>query len=108
MKPHMIMDTADFDLDKYIGMDIDMLIDTLKDISSDLKSKYNSVTLDVGSICDGEYVFVCTRLETTIEMAERKAKLEKSKVRHDREEEKKKDARFRAYHKLKKEFGDPE
>lgn len=109
MKRHTIIDHIRIDLDDLVGKGMDSLVDYVSELRDDLKSRYCNITLEIDymSDCDSErYYLSCERLESDIECLKRKEKLEKSRVRHVREEIKEKETRFRQYKKLKKEFGE--
>ena len=113
MTRQKVIDTVYLDIDKLVGKDIDSVISDLSDIRRELKIKYFELGLAPNIILEcapgeyeDQYFFLCERMETDIEMATRHAKLNKSKVRHEKEDAKKKESRLRQYTKLKKEFGE--
>lgn len=112
MKRQYVTDIVGLKLEDFVGKQIDSIIDHMIEIRDQLKMKYSDVTfeIDYNGFYDNPdgYYFNCKRLETDIEVAVRKEKLQKSKARHMRDEEKAKENRLRQYKKLKKEFGEPE
>ena len=110
MKRQTIIDNVKLNLDDYVGNGLDSVVDYVSKLRDELKSKYHNITLEVdygwAEHIQDSYYLSCERLETDIEVAKRKEKLQKSRVRHVKEEEKAKENRYRQYKKLKKEFGE--